>query len=639
MRKLARLTSFTLGLASLQGTAHADDRNAIKAASDAFGVTVGIEKIGVYTSDQVRGFSPTTAGNIRIDGLYFDQAGELNRRLIDRSTIRVGLAAQAYPFPAPTGIVDNRLRTPGPKFVASGSAGLADYGGPYFDTDLQIPLKGEKLGLAVGFGRKDDEFPDGTNSNNRTIALIGDWRPSGALRLRSFWTQILQRGLEASPLITLGGAWLPPELPVRKFIGQKWTANRHGISNAGALADVNLGSQWALRAGLFRSMVTDDSSYSDLFRSVEPDGTADHLIVANPRLGTHSTSGEVRLSHTIDDGPRKHLFNAILRGRLREAQSGGSDQVDFGLTNVLVPEVLTQAAFEFTSPSRDHVRQLTAGLAYDGYWKGVGRIGVGVQKTDYRKTFDAPGSPPAHSHDSPLLYYGTLEVELSDRLAFFGSMTRGLEETGIAPDNAVNRGQALAAARTRQVDGGVSYSLTGTLKLVAAVFDIQKPYFNLDRNNVYTALGMERHRGIEASVAGSVTPRLSIVAGAVLMDARTTGQAVSEGLIGKRPINTSPLLVRVSSEYQVPGVNGLSVDFGLDHDGERIATADNAVSLPPRTILRVGSRYHFRLNRWNAQLRILVDNITDHFSWALTSGGGFKVDVGRRVTGYLAIDF
>src|SRR5436190_1605517 len=99
-RRARRIFGAILGLASIESAAHADDRNAIQAASDAFGVSVGIEKIGVYTNDQVRGFSPTIAGNLRIDGLYFDQVGELNKRLTDRSTIRVGIAAQAYPFPA-----------------------------------------------------------------------------------------------------------------------------------------------------------------------------------------------------------------------------------------------------------------------------------------------------------------------------------------------------------------------------------------------------------------------------------------------------------------------------------------------------------------------------------------------------------
>lgn len=638
-RRLTRLAAVVIVIVSVQTAARAEDRNAIQAATDAFGVSVGIEKIGIYTIDQVRGFSPTTAGNLRIDGLYFDQVGELNKRLTDRSTIRVGIAAQAYPFPAPTGIVDYRLRSPGSKLAVSGSAGFADYLGPYFDTDLQIPINRDKLGVAVGFGRKLDEFSDGTHSHNRTIALLGAWRPHDGVRLRSFWTQIVEKGAEAQPVLTVGGAWLPPELRLRKFIGQSWETNERHITNGGLLADVELSHGWMLRGGLFRSIVSDDSNYADLFRNVQPDGSADHKIVADPREGTRSTSGELRLSHSIDDGPRRHLVHLIIRGRERESEFGGSAQIDYGKTNVRMPGALPKPTFGFTAQRSNRVRQFTAGLAYEGYWKGIGQIGLGFQKTSYRKIFDEPGNGQTRTNASPLLFYANLEVEISRRLAFFAGVTQGLEETGVAPDNAANRGEALAAARTHQVDGGISFSLTNGVKLIAGAFDIRKPYFNLTTNNVFTALGTERHRGIEISATGSITPRLSIVAGAVFLDARVTGEAVKEGRIGKRPINSSPRLIRLSAEYFLPNVDGASVDVGLDHDGRRIASATNAISLPPRTILRAGARYRFRLNRLNAQLRILVDNITDRFSWVLTSGGGFKVDVGRRVTGYLAVDF
>ena len=638
-RRLARPTAVAIAIVSVQSAARADDRNALQAATDAFGVSVGIEKIGIYTIDQVRGFSPTMAGNLRIDGLYFDQAGELNKRLTDRSTIRVGIAAQAYPFPAPTGIADYRLRSPGSKLAVSGSAGLADYLGPYFDTDLQIPINRDKLGIAVGLGRKDDEFPDGTHSHNRTIALLGEWRPHDGVRLRSFWTQIVGKDVEAEPVLTVGGAWLPPELRIRKFIGQSWETNEHHVTNGGLLADVELSHGWMIRGGLFRSIVSDSSNYGDLFRNVQPDGSADHRIVADPREGTRSTSGELRLSHSIDDGPRRHLVHLIIRGRARESEFGGSGQIDFGETNVRMPEALPKSSFGFTKQSRDRVRQFTAGLAYEGYWKGIGKIGLGFQKTSYRKIIDEPGNGSTRASASPFLFYGNLEVELSRRLAFFAGVTQGLEETGVAPDNAANRGEALTAARTHQIDGGISFSLINGVNLIAGAFDIRKPYFNLGSNNVYTALGTERHRGVEISATGSITPRLSIVAGAVFMDARTTGEAVNQGRIGKRPVNSSPRLIRLSAEYFLPKVAGASVDLGLDHDGKRIASASNAVSLPPRTILRAGARYRFRLNRLNAQLRILVDNITDRFSWVLTNGGGFKVDVGRRVTGYLAVDF
>lgn len=42
------------------------DENAVRAAGDAFGTSVGNERIGLYNLVDVRGFSPITAGNIRM---------------------------------------------------------------------------------------------------------------------------------------------------------------------------------------------------------------------------------------------------------------------------------------------------------------------------------------------------------------------------------------------------------------------------------------------------------------------------------------------------------------------------------------------------------------------------------------------
>jgi len=46
--------------------------NAITQAEDAFGFSVGRETLGIYSAGNARGFSPTAAGNVRINGLYFD---------------------------------------------------------------------------------------------------------------------------------------------------------------------------------------------------------------------------------------------------------------------------------------------------------------------------------------------------------------------------------------------------------------------------------------------------------------------------------------------------------------------------------------------------------------------------------------
>ena len=67
---------------------HAAD-DPVASANDAFGLTLGLESIGMYSPGGVRGFNPQTAGNVRIDGLYFDQQGALSSRSVDGSTISI----------------------------------------------------------------------------------------------------------------------------------------------------------------------------------------------------------------------------------------------------------------------------------------------------------------------------------------------------------------------------------------------------------------------------------------------------------------------------------------------------------------------------------------------------------------------
>src|SRR6185312_16122760 len=128
---------------------HAAD-NPVASAQDAFGLTLGLETIGMYSPGQVRGFSPQSAGNVRIDGLYFDQQGSLSNRVIQSSTIRVGLSEIGYAFPAPTGIVDYGLRRATGKL----SGAVVAQGGPFerrsFSLDGNVPLSSGAALLPMG---------------------------------------------------------------------------------------------------------------------------------------------------------------------------------------------------------------------------------------------------------------------------------------------------------------------------------------------------------------------------------------------------------------------------------------------------------------------------------------------------------
>lgn len=70
--------------------------NVVATAGDAFGQSVGNERIGIYSTDEVRGFSPVDAGNARIEGLFFSPIERPPNRLVLGSRVRVGLTAQGY---------------------------------------------------------------------------------------------------------------------------------------------------------------------------------------------------------------------------------------------------------------------------------------------------------------------------------------------------------------------------------------------------------------------------------------------------------------------------------------------------------------------------------------------------------------
>ncbi|NJL17997.1 MAG: TonB-dependent receptor [Nitrospira sp.] len=126
---------------------------------------------------------------------------------------------------------------------------------------------------------------------------------------------------------------------------------------------------------------------------------------------------------------------------------------------------------------------------------------------------------------------------MSDSFAIYGGYTRGLEESGVAPPNATNRNEALPAIMTNQRDIGFRWAITPKVKLIAGLFDVRKPYFNLDASNRFTLLGDVKNQGIEMSLSGALTDRLDIVAGAVLSRPRVTGEGVRLGRLGRLPVD------------------------------------------------------------------------------------------------------
>lgn len=622
------------GTQELRGRA---DENVMRQAEDAFGTSVGRETIGLYNSSSVRGFSPVAAGNARIEGLYFDQVWGPTPRIRRSTTIRVGISAQGYPFPAPTGIVDYSLRKPGGQAKLSLVTGGDSYGAAYVEADGELPLA-SGLSLGAGAAAGANEYPNGTDSRYRNAALSLRWQPVAALEIVPFWHRSETYDDEKAPSYLPAGAYLPPRVERRRFHGPDWADYRTTAMNAGGLATLRAGEGWTVRAGVFRSLYQDHRAFTHLLTGVTPDGSAHRRLIVDPPSENASTSGELRLTRVLAEGPRLHNVHLSVRGRDRQRRYDGSQAFDLGPTTIGTPYAAAPPPFAFGEQTRDRTRQWTGGFAYDGRWREVGEIGFSLQKTDYRKRLHKPALPLATAGDKPWLYNLTAAGHLVPGLVVFGSFTRGLEESGVAPSNALNRNELLPAIRTTQGDLGLRYALDNGMKLVATVFDLRKPYFNFDAGNRYAQLGDVQNRGLELSLAGALTPRLNVVAGAVLSRPRATGEGVRLGRVGERPVGMSRRSAELNLDWRTPWLEGLSLDMSVSHSGAITATVDNRVALPARTLAALSGRYRFLLGAQPASLRVGVNNLFDTYGWELRGAGAYDIIAGRVLSAYLSVD-
>lgn len=641
-RRKSALAAFGVVVIATPAEAQRTEDNAVTAAEDAFGTSIGNESIGIYSSSQVRGFSPVTAGNVRIEGVYLDRQGFIANRLVSGSTIRVGLTAQGYPFPAPTGIVDYKLRGVGDRPLVSVVAGSFAYGAPSIEVDAQIPLTGKRLGVAVGASYAREEYYDGADAGYFRAAVIPRWRPSDTVEIIPFWSTTMGTNEEIPPTIVSGGAYVPPKAPRRRYFGQKWAAKDSRSTNSGIVAKARIGRSWAITGGVFRSTFENEENFAQNFLDTTRDGRTRAQIIADPGQRYASTSGELRVSRSFADGPRLHTVHASVRARQLDSRYGGAAApIDLGERqlgeSLFVPE---PSAFAFGERTHDRVRQTTLGIAYEGRWKNVGELSLGVQRTDYRKTIDLPGDlPTTRATDRPWLFNASAAAYLTDDIAFYAGYTRGLEESGVAPNNAANRNEALPAIRTRQADAGIRWAISPRMKLVAGVFDVRKPYFNTDEANVFTILGDVRHRGVELSFSGNPVDDLSIVAGALLMEPRVTGEAVELGRVGAKPLGQAATILRGNADYRLSFLPGVSVDLAVSWYGKRPSSRDNQVSVDPYALIDIGARYRFKFGRFPAMLRVQMQNVTNSYAWSIVGSNSYGLMDRRRFTAFLAVDF
>lgn len=592
-------------------------------ANDAFGRLVGLESIGLYDEGQVRGFNLENAGNYRIEGHYFARAISPFFLLREATTVRIGVNALRYDFPAPSGVIEFDLRR-----VPEGSSFTIETGrrannGPFADIVGSTRKPGRNLGVLVAAEVAPwQHYANGASGDVYAIGGVVRWEPAPSVNIAAFGN-VTNWKADPDTGFAPDGEFLPPRVKRGVLRSQSWARYSEKRRNLGAFGDADLGSNWKLSWGAFYSADRWPRFDFNLLEIKNQAGDYHAQTFVSPPQSVAAKSGSLSLAHEWTSGILTHRMVGTVRARDTLNRNTPTFQFDIGDSNLGLPfPQIPRPDFTISDElSVDRTRQLTLGA---GYRVGIGKsveLRGDVQKTDYSRTHRNGDGPVSHGSSRPWLYSASALVGITPRLVVFGSYSRGLEESGVAPVSTVNRGEVLPAVIATQREIGARYSFGPALSLIAGAFDTRKATPGTGPDGRYDLVGEVRHRGLEASLAGALTPRLNVVAGLMILDAKLVGPLVNSKVIGSHPVATPDHVALMNVNWQPKGLKGLALDATLNQLGRAYISSSNITKSDLQTTVDVGARYSFAVGRVPLSLRARILNLTNRFYWQPSSSG------------------
>lgn len=605
--------------------------NPIASADDAFGNVDGAESIGIYDQTSVRGFNLEAAGNYRINGEYFVKNSGVSSFFLEKTTIRIGYNALHLSFPGPSGVVDYKLRDPVIGEASQFTVGLDSYEQPFAELLIKHRNASESRSFALGASSKF-KLADEQGGTGRDALLAGTTRFTtvSGVRLQAFGGEYHYER-EGKFRITLGPEMqrLPHEIPRGEYLGQGWAVEDGQRRILGGLVDFGVDRGWSVRTIAVFSQEDPSSRFTQVFAGADETERAASLVVAAPAQRSTAVSGEARIGWAGESDAYRHDVGLTMRARASRSRFGGEQlfnlgEVDLGAHAVqTAPPDLSAAEAQL----QDRIDQFGAGISYQLARPGRFRLNAGILYSDYRKVFLDADDVGSTSASAPWLFNVAALARLTQRLEIYSSISRGLEEAGTAPPTASNRNTVLEASVSTQREIGLKVSLNPRVTLLLAGFDTRKPQSGI--NPLTGAFGFVAdvtHRGIETSLSGKLRDNIAIVAGGVYTRATLSGRSVDAGLIGERPVGVPEWRGTGNISYQVPSSANLSLDAGVEYIGSHPARSrpdagsTRQLMIPPAAIVDVGARYRLALGSQLLIARAQILNVTDEYSWRVSSG-------------------
>ncbi|RBQ26317.1 TonB-dependent siderophore receptor [Arcobacter sp. CECT 9188] len=509
---------------------------------------------------------------------------------------------------------------------------IGSYGNESYYTHLDLGGQFDEnntFGYRVNALYQNGKLPSKTDTEQKAISLVFDWKPTDNFytdieytyknSLRNgksvFFSDISDRSI-ISKNKSYTPDWIEEELKLNKIENNtKW----------------NINDTFTLRTNIMYGKMK--SRGDNLNIELQKD-----VVIATPYWGTYVSKGSwqdiknyganVYLDSNFDTFDINHNLtigystNISKRFRSKDHTIFYKLPNDFyfnDIRNLSEPDwsslgtLGTTSRDPFTKTQYNNIL-LGDDITFNDQWSAL----VGA---NYATIIDNSYSFNTKYDESKLTPTLSLIYKPFESLTTYATYIESLEAGTTVGNRYINEGEILSPYKSKQYEVGAKYSLNEKVLLNGAIFRIERANqleVNTTPKPTLTQDGEEIHQGIELGVTGKITNDLTIIAGGTLMDL-SLEKVTNPAFKDKKPKEAASKMAKISAEYNIPIIQGLTITAGAYYTGKSYADEANTDVIPSYTLYDAGLRYKTKLDKYPTTFNLNVQNLTDEVYWTSSS--------------------
>lgn len=594
---------------------------------------------GSYSNLRMRGFSTDWTNTIRRDGLSMAPYQDVPLEGVGEVTVLKGPSGFLYGFNSPGGTVNYVTKRPTRDPFNQVTLEARSDDGWYAHAETSNTL-GEKntFGYRLNAGREDvGDFTENFDFKRSFVTGSIDWVLSDAAVLQ-LNADYQSKEVASQPILGIGTGALPPMYSPRTLLGQPWLQYETDVYNVGVRLDYDLSSNWSVTAQaafsentrlMPRVLVAGVTVTGDILH------TSGSRIDISPDQEYRTLSGQLFATGKFDSFGVGHEVVMGLSGVRYRALEAGYSRLVIDVGNIFDPVYVAKPSLP-TAPAKTHndVDQVSPFMSdlisFGERWQAL----IGARYIEFTNVVAAPAATPTrYQRYSIVPNYGLIFKPAED-VMIYADYTRGLEQSGVAPQSAQNAGATLAPLVSKQYEVGAKARIAGGFNVALAAFEITKTLEFVNDSLLFVQEGEQRHRGVELSANGLLWQNLTLYGGVsrLFTELMNTNDASANG---KSTPNAPDWQASLSFDYRLPVVRGLFLNGTVLYVDDRAVNASNSIVAPGFTTLDLGARYVSSIFDRSVVYRLNVRNVTDRRYWASAESNG--VFPGTPRTAYFSV--